>query len=439
VAPDGVTESCQLLVPFPFLPPDVTNYQGKTYYRHEDFEDIEALCEMDLHRSVGVCPKIHGTQPGLEIYDLATTTLDKRQFEAARCKIPGRLHGSKGKPRGAIKAAKFKTAVFSSEAESMLFYFHFSRLLGNLGHVQPAAWRTVSARSYRQWARDALARQIKVPSSGFSTVDGWEILDGLLDPRTRPRPRIVSARKRMMVDLTLAWGAIVENPRGERERRALCLGGSKGLAHPSGFRAMGFYRLVSSRKPLAAQRFDLQTLACARDYTDMIILDHVFNQIDRMGNIHQKTYYHSIDDQGRLTWSGKESPGAVPLKRLVMKDNDDGLKWKIRSIISAIGLVDEIRHLDPTVYARTQWLAGLMTDPATRDAVKQWFVQSVRVSEGHYDVVRGRFLEVADKFKKRHDSGQLQLDLDLAAAVQGVTTRRPPSAPRSASAAPPAR
>ncbi len=438
VAPDGVTESCQLLVPFPFLPPDVTSYQGKTYYRHEDFEDIEALCEMDFHDNVGVCPKIHGTQPGLEIYDLSTTKLDKKQFEAARCKIPGRLHGSKGKPRGAIKAAKFKTAVFSSEAESMLFYFHFSRLLGNLGHVQPAAWRTVSARAYRGWANDAIKRFAALKQQPvFSTLDGWEIVDNLLDPRVKPRPRIVASRRRMMIDATLAWGAIVENPRGERERLALC-GGRTPLAKPQGFRAMRFYRLVDSRKPLSEHHFDAQLLACARDYTDMIILDHVFNQIDRMGNIHQKTYYHSIDDQGRLTWSAKETPGAVPLRRLVMKDNDDGLKWKIRSIISAIGLVDEIRHLDPTVYARVQWLAGLMTDPTTNDAVKRWFVQSVHVSEGHYEVVRGRFLEVAAKFKKKHDSGQLHLDLDLAAAVQDVS-RRPPSGPRSASAAPPAR
>src|SRR5688500_18258196 len=129
---------------------------------------------MDLHASVGVCPKIHGTQPGLEIYDLTTTTLDKPTFEAARCKIPGRLHGSKGKPRGAIKAAKFKTAVFSSEAESMLFYFHFSRLLGNLGHVQPSTWRTVSARAYRGWAGSAIKQlsSLKTPPM-FSPLDGW--------------------------------------------------------------------------------------------------------------------------------------------------------------------------------------------------------------------------------------------------------------------------
>ncbi|HTM21200.1 MAG TPA: hypothetical protein VL172_11845 [Kofleriaceae bacterium] len=444
VHPDGPTETCQLLVPFPIAPPDL-DPAASTWYRDEDSRDIEALCAIDLHAesstaatAVGVCPKIHGTMPGLEIYDLDGTGLSKRQFESARCKIPGRGHGSRGRPRGAVKLAKYKTAAFISEPESMLLYFHFSRLLGNLAHVQPATWRTLDRARYRRWAADGIARLAKADPK-LTTLDGWQVLDRLLDPRTLPRPRIVHARERLVVDDLLVWGALVENPRGERERQALCLTGGKNLAHPTGWRQYAFYRLVNSRRPLAEQRFTLQQLACARDYTDMVVLDTLFNQIDRMGNVHQKTYYHSVDDRGRMTWSSKQTPGAVPLTRLLLKDNDDGLKWSVRSLIVAFDLLGDIHHMDPTVYARIQWLAGLMMAPASAARIKTWFTTAVHVREVNYDHVRDRFVDLAARLQRAHDRGQLLLDLDLAAAVAAAATPRPPSAPRSASAGPPAR
>ncbi len=431
--PDGPTETCQLLVPFPFRPPDA-EAGARTWYRDEDTAAIDRLCAIDLHAdesnvatAVGVCPKIHGTLPGLEIYDLTTAGAGKRLFEATRCKIPGRQGGSAGKSRRAVKLAKFKTAVFGSENESVLFYFHFSRLLGNLAHVQPATFRTVARSHYQRWTADAITRLTGRSQPAYSPLDGWEILQRLLSPRTRPRPRIVWARKRILADDERVQGAIMENPRGERERNALCLRGSGRLGQPKMFREFAFFRLVASRRPVPGD-VNLQTLACARDFTDMVILDHVFNQIDRMGNVHQKTYHHYLDDRGHLAWKGKPAPGAVPLVRLVLKDNDDGLKWKVRGAIVASRLLDDIRHLDPTVYRRMQWLASVMSDPATAPQVKAWFRDSVHVTDASYDRVRERFLEVAAHFRKLHDAGILQLDLDLEAALRAAAAQAQVSA-----------
>ncbi len=103
----------------------------------------------------------------------------------------------------------------------------------------------------------------------------------------------------------------------------------------------------------------------------------------------------------------------VPLERLLLKDNDDGLRWDRFGLLNATLIIDEVRHLDALTYARLQWLAGLMTDPATRDAVKAYFTDSVHVSAKSYDDVSARLIDLAARFKRKHAAGALLLDLDL--------------------------
>jgi hypothetical protein len=76
-------------------------------------------------------------------------------------------------------------------------------------------------------------------------------------------------------------------------------------------------------------------------------------------------------------------------------------------------IIDEVNHLDTLTYERLQWLAKLMTDAASKDKVKAYFVESVHVGEKSYDDVAARLIDIATRFEAKHKSGKLHLDLDL--------------------------
>ena len=68
---------------------------------------------------------------------------------------------------------------------------------------------------------------------------------------------------------------------------------------------------------------------------------------------------------GKVKWdhkvSDKDKTKAVspllPLKRIMYKDNDDGMNWGRDSVSVTLS---ETHHIDQTIYNRLQWLAGLM-------------------------------------------------------------------------------
>lgn len=430
--PKGEEEACQLLAAFPFLPADVeldpAGY-AKTWawYREDDFKEIAAMCALDLHAgpTVGMCPKIHGTQPGFEIYDLTDAGLERAQWEKKRCPLPL-------KQRKATKLAKLKTAVFGREAESALLYFHFSRLLGNVGFIYPTTWRTLALADVVRWSGEAI-RDIEKSGVARNPAGGWGRLRLIATATaTSKNPRLRLGHERLLVPgrTDVAFGALAKNPRGEQRHEAFTYVGKMRLATAAGFRKTSYYKLLHGKQPVGkVLKFnpkkkkqylaDLQELTWARDFAQLVILDHLFNQRDRSGNIHELTRIHFLDDQGRLRWAkNHDGDGAVPLVRLLLKDNDEGLNWQAHPQLDSSDLVDELRHLDPIVYARMQWLAVLMRDEASAGAVKAYFVDAVHIPAATYEEVRERFLKMADGFKRRYENDDLELDLDLEAAFQ---------------------
>lgn len=393
-APGGLVETCRLLAKFPFEPPDLAADPGTMrWYRADDFADVEALCAIDLYQDerLGVCPKLYASSPALDLHDLSGTKLTKSKFERERCR--------RAKKRGAPKVAKLKFRAWANEIESALLYFHFSRLLGNAGFVYPATARTVVRTELRTRVRDAIAI---IDATGIdSTRDGWGVLRSRLKKKTD----------------ALVDGSLAKNPRGEDTHRQFKYGTRKfTINRTEHWRTQPYYKLVASDRAVPAT-IGPQALAYAEDFTNLVVMDHLFNARDRLGNIHSKTYAHYVDDAGHLRWKKDDDDVSVPLKRLLLKDNDDGLVWNKHSRLSTTPLVGELRHLDALLYGRIQWLAGLMSDAETAALVRAYFVDAVGVRGETYDVVQKRFVAMAERFARAHDRGDLTLDIDLAAAL----------------------
>jgi hypothetical protein len=432
--PNGVTEIAQRLIRFPFTPPDVKLKEedalsvSKDWFTKHDKNEIDQLDSLDFYastgpQSVGVVPKLHNTSAGIEIYQLPPT-LSKETFE----KTEGPYRAGKTKKysnkRSGKKVGKFKVG---SMAESGLACFYASRLLGHLVEVPPATYRTMDVQEFKKVGEQA-------HTTGHpSCTEAWANLRAMVKSGN---PKVV------LPDGKLIFGSLAQNPRGENSSPEdyWTVGAIKGHS---------FYRVLSSRSPVANtlnlnDTGCLQDLALAQDMTRGVILDSIFRQVDRLGNISIAVLQHYVTTEGKVKWddkiSDKDKAEAVSpllqLKRIMYKDNDDGMMWGTSSI-TVTPILNDTHHIDQTIYNRLQWLAGLMQDsePGSDAKIKDYFVNVVHISSGNYDKLKASLVKQAESLKGRVDSKDILVDLDFEGTMKKLYAKEVEAAQAKANVA----
>jgi hypothetical protein len=221
------------------------------------------------------------------------------------------------------------------------------------------------------------------------------------------------------------YGSLAQNPRGEDSS-------PEDYWTVGAIRGHSFYKVLSSKAPVANilnlnDPKCLQDLALAQDMIRGVILDSIFRQVDRLGNISVDLLQHYVDRDGKVKWddklSDKDKADAVSpifaLKRIMYKDNDDGMMWGMSSI-SVTPILNEAHHIDQTIYNRLQWLAGLMQDsePGSDSKIKDYFVNVVHVSGDNYDKLKASLLKQAASLKSRVDTKDILADLDFEGTMK---------------------
>jgi hypothetical protein len=421
-APSGATEVAQRLIGFPFTPSDVKVKEkeplsgSKNWFTKHDKNQIDELCNLDFYvssgpESVGVVPKLHNTSAGIEIYRLPAT-MSKDAFE----KTEGPYRPDKTKKysnkRDGKKVAKFKTYPI---AQPGLACFYMSRLLGHLVEVPPATYRTMDVQEFMKVGNQARTTGHPDCTAAWANLRGWA----------------QSASSKMVLPGgKLVYGSLAQNPRGEESS-------PEDYWKVDAIRGHSFYRVLSSRSPVANtlnlnDAKSLQDLALAQDMTRGVILDSIFRQVDRLGNISVEVFQHYVTNEGDVKWndklSDKDKADAVspilPLKRIMYKDNDDGMNWG-RDSNSVSPILADTHHIDQTIYNRLQWLVGLMQDsePGSNAKIKDYFVNVVHISDDNYDQMRTSLIKQAASLKSRVDSKDIQLDLDFEGAMKKLYTK----------------
>ena len=415
--PNGVTEIAQRLIQFPFSPPDVKLKDGealsasKDWFTKHDKNEIDKLDSLDFFassgpQSVGVVPKLHNTSAGIEIYELPPP-LNKQTFEKTEGPYRPGITKKYSNKRSGKKVAKFKVGTM---AQSGLACFHMSRLLGHLVEVPPATYRTMDIQEFQKVGDQA--RNTGHPSC----TDAWANLRAMAKSAN---PKIVLPGGK------LVFGSLAENPRGENSS-------PEDYWTRDAIRGHSFYKVLSSKSPVAStlnlnDPKCLQDLALAQDMTRGVILDSIFRQVDRLGNISIAQLQHYVTAEGKIKWSDKlsdeDKADAVspifPLKRIMYKDNDDGMMWGTDSI-TVTPILNETHHIDQTIYNRLQWVAGLMqgSEPGSDAKIKDYFVNTVHISGDNYDKLKASLLKQAASLKSRVDSKDIQLDLDFEGTMK---------------------
>src|SRR5262245_28055499 len=246
----------------------------------------------------------------------------------------------------------------------------------------------------------------------------------------------------ILPDGKLVYGSLAQNPRGEASS-------PEDYWTVGAIRGHSFYKVLSSKAPVASilnlnDVKSLQDLALAQDMTRGVILDSIFKQVDRLGNISVTVLQHYVTTDGKVKWddkvSDKDKAEAVspllPLKRIMYKDNDDGMNWG-RDSISVTPILDETHHIDQTIYNRLQWLAGLMQDgePGSGAKIKDYFVNAVHISGDNYDNLKASLIKQAAALKSRVVSKDIQLDLDFEGTMKNLYAKEVAAAQAAKSAA----
>ncbi|MGB8465387.1 MAG: peptidoglycan-binding domain-containing protein [Terrimicrobiaceae bacterium] len=396
-------------------------------YRGKDGEkDIAAekkLASYDFYKTgsaesgvVAILPKRTSTSAAVDVYQLPAGTTKPETTTASYCA---------GLEKSGKCIAKFKqtdNVHTTTSTAAILGYYHVSRALGDICEIKPAVLRTMDIEQHKLIGR--LASEMGVHGLvGMS----WELFNKYY---AKPKGSPV-ARTLFTSDFTQIYGALLENTTGEENY-------AEWLSVGSDLSSVRAFRLMADSRPieliLGSHDFtqsNVQALVAMRDMSEMILLDYLLAQSDRLtgGNISNYIFTYYLDgEKVKSTKASKASdlPASVPkvtVKKLTIKDTDAGLLNQ--NVFEQKGYLSQISHMHPETFDRLQTLAQKWNGDPT---VKQFFHRECTFSNSQIARFEKYLLTAASALLARKESGKLHLDIDPDEYFRG-TAPHPPTPP----------
>ncbi|WP_205743118.1 hypothetical protein [Halioglobus maricola] len=401
-----------------------------------DSAEEDAFCGIDFtNTSTAICPKTWSTSPGALIYDLTTTAWEGRKsdYEKAICQVGGHARDEARRELAIFKNSMNGRETSGTFAPASLLYYHMSRLLQTRIQVPVAVMAQFPVSAYRQ----------RVVGPGLNYSDskrltmlhaGWQEMDKAL---SNP-PAYSHSREIISTDGESLWGVLLLES-GHR------YGPEVNGTRKSGW-GDGQNRDFQQTAPFLALRTDLplsqaivsglkqaradtamakalpETISPAQvawwmhEITEIVILDTILRQQDRIGN---------IDYQWRWLWTeGKalhQSPSkpdastATKLQVSVLNDNDAGVRSSYANYARRTGMLDSWHHMDPGLYRR---ITSLAADFEQSGPIAQAVRQNYRLSAGEASGIVQRGIEVGTQLRERCLAGALRFDLSVSSVLQ---------------------
>lgn len=369
-------------------------HRDESVYSDFDRDEERALCQYNIGQNAAACAKVNSTNPGLNFYR-TPMGVSADALAARNCAV-----------KGAKLDAKYKSSTSCSYTPSILGYYHLSRVLGGRLHVPVAVMRTFDLERHRAIATATLPT---LPKSSliFKT---WETLLSVLDNgRTHPK-----AEKVLLADVDQTYGALQRNPRSEVFYGDFY---TEGANKVEAFRDRNpiFQKLRAEEFDIDAKwsRGNVQAFVQLRDMADMLVIDMVMSQQDRLKNTHAVEVWYSRAANGEVLRSDRLMPGSVGpsfrVRELMLKDNDCGVA-KVNRFKDA-GLLSELRHLDPETYRRLLRFA----QDVEASPLEAFFKDELLFTDADFKRLRRNVAEISQSLRSACEQGRLKLDLDLDA------------------------
>ncbi len=428
-SPNGRTEECRILSPLP---------GGK--YSKKDQADATELCSIDFYDTtkIALCPKTWSTSPGTMVYSLEASGLGQREYES-QSKCGGSKSGHK-------KLTKYKQSMHQSGTSgtfspSSLLYFHFSRYFDAQIKVPVSVYRSMDKDSH--FARvTKKAHEQKMGQSKMIRA-GWDWLY-----RSEKNPQIYEPTSELFTDSNQQIFGSMGDGGGERYGPEFNGVRSKWgekqnyeFQETPGFTALRTDRplveaiavgLADAQKSSAMRQAmgggasDFQMALWMRDLTEIVILDYIFSQQDRIGNIDYDWYYYWADASGnvkskkldsdlpRSAMKDVEFPDMVEgakthlVQRTRVNDNDAGGKKQYRNYTKVTKMLESLRHIDQDTYAR---LLALNADFQSQGPIFQQLRAEFTLTESQVDYIVENTKSATAILVGHEKAGRLRFDL----------------------------
>jgi len=420
-------------------------------YRSTDSKQEEALCDIDFNSShIGMCPKTWSTSPGSVIYDIQKSKYNETPsaFEAEYCPKQRLL---KGKIDGVDKIASFKQSVNGqfNQSTSATFsqasplYYHFSRYFNMTVDIPVAVMRTMDAKAHL----NRVASKGPKTAQGRMNLAGWNVVKSAEENPSGYHP--VNEFYYGVITDGLLYGTLLK---GHGERYGAEFNGNitgKGysqqylffqqtptfyaLMSPKGFLdAMSLGITLSKKDPVVAKALNTgvsaeQMMFWMKEMSEISILDYIFSQQDRPGNIDYVWVWYYVNSQGELKSKRSDSELGRPrmesiqvpeevknnskyflIQKTQLNDNDAGGR-KYTNFTKKFSLLEKIRHLNVVTYRQ---LIHLANDFQAKGELYNYLRDTFYISNSYTDTIAQNTIQAAQILKGICKSGAMKFDLD---------------------------
>lgn len=419
-SPNGKIEECVTLPPLP----------GAKLSK-KDLEKEKELCDINFYaEDLALCPKNNSTSAAIKIYDISEVKMSVADYEKNQC-----ADGD------GDKIAKFKTTMWQSGTSgttsiSSLLYYQFSRYLDTLVDVPVAVYRTIDKETY--------LNRVIVRAQGQSPMNrtAWDILKRTVSiPAAYNPPDDVLTKDRQQF-----YGSMLNN-KGERYGVEINSARKAGWGAPQykEFQTTPAFTALRNPKPLneaiaGAPYPAAQMVFWMRELSEIVILDYIFSQQDRVGNVDYIWEWYWVQDgqvmhkkvKSKVSRANMQSI-AVPeeikafnpvlLQRTQLNDNDASSTVPAANFSKQSGAVESLRHINGGQYKK---LLELARDFKANGPISTQ-LKSYTMAPGLFNMIAKNTTLVAEILEKNCRANLLRFDLTPSRFLKGEETAAPVS------------
>ena len=424
-SPNGATERCVVL-----------DHMPGGHYTDADIAREAAFCAIDFYgKTHALCPKVFSTSPGTLIYeiDAGPGAIGVEDFERKACGRGINKKAAVGEPI-AYKMSVNTRESSATFANSSLIYYHFSRYFRATVHVPVAVFRSIDRRVHRERVS---ARGVSL-SAGRAALKmnhaAWEALQA-----AEQDPSSYQPTSELFTPEGLLYGVML-HPAGKRYGEEI--NGTRvsgwGKGQSLDFQETAPFRALRSDKPLLeaireGKRIALQNprLAAATgddasaqqmiywmsDLINITLLDFIFSQQDRIGNIDYISYWRwpSGDTVGSRPASSRKVPADLAshkpfyIKQTELGDNDAGVRLSYANYTKRTAMLEKLRHYRGVTYLQ---LMRLDRDFKSSGPLYEYVRTTFGLSEKEFKRVVANTGEAANILRQSCKAGRLRFDLE---------------------------
>jgi hypothetical protein len=426
-SPLGVEERCVAVAHVP----------GGVYSATDRAEE-ERLCAIDLWASsVAMCPKTWSTSPGTLIYDISSGPYanEPARFEREACPQGGRAIRS-----AAGELAKHKQTINTRDSSATfstasLLYYHLSRYFDTTVKVPVAVYRSIDRELHRQRVAESGFRLTEGKSSLRMVHAGWDALLGAeRDPSSySPADELFAPDRKAIYGILIltsgdrygseingtresGWGA-GQNLDFQNTAPFLALRHDGPLAEAIRDGLHEARMNPTLDRDLGADVSEVQMAHWMKELTEIVLLDFIFSQQDRVGNIDYKRVWTWVQDGSVRTApaTGSTPPsqaaGASPLllKRTWINDNDAGGRTAYVDFAEKTQMLEKLRHFGADTYRK---LLVLDADFSAGGPLYGYFRDSFGLTQSQLALMVRHTAHSASILREACRAGHLRFDLD---------------------------